>query len=145
MSIRYADDLRVGDTFALGTYTVSRTELLEFARQWDPQAFHIDAEAAARGPFGDVIASGAHTMAVFQRLSVLGAESEWAVIAGVRLVDVRFPRPVRPDTTLTGGVRIDAIDFDPVKKRALILKAGWLDDDGGRVLEIRSEALLQAR
>ncbi|GAA2365885.1 MaoC/PaaZ C-terminal domain-containing protein [Dactylosporangium salmoneum] len=145
MTARYAEDLAPGETIAFGSYTVTRAEIVAFAEQWDPQSFHVDAEAAARGRFGDVIASGLHTLGVFQRLSVLSAESQWAVIAGVRLVDVRFPRPVRPGVTLTGGVRIESVDVDPSRRRALLVKAGWLDDEEGRVLELRSEALVRCR
>jgi acyl dehydratase len=143
--VRYAEDLVVGETHQLGTYQITRAELLAFARQWDPQSFHIDEAVAAQNRFGDVIASGLHTLAVFQRLSVLAGEATWAVIAGIRLGDVRFPRPVRPDTVLTGGVRVARIDFEPARGRARVARAGWLEDDGGRVLEIESEAYVRCR
>jgi acyl dehydratase len=117
----------------------------EREERWDPQDFHVDEAAAAAGRFGDLIASGVQTLAIFQRLSVLAAEADWAVIAGTRLLDVRFPRPVRSGSTLTGGVRVDSVEFDPQRRRALIVKAGWLHNDDGRVLEIRSEALVRCR
>jgi acyl dehydratase len=145
MTVRYAEDLRVGETTPLGSFLLTRPELIAFAERWDPQDFHIDPVAAAAGRFGDVIASGVQTLAIFQRLSVLAAEADWAVIAGTRLLDVRFPRPVRPHSTLSGGVRVDSVEFDRERGRALVVKGGWLHDDDGRVLEIRSEALVRCR
>jgi acyl dehydratase len=68
-----------------------------------------------------VIASGVQTLAIFQRLSVLAAETDWAVIAGTRLLDVRFLRPVRPNSTLSGGVRVDSIEIDQRRQRALVI------------------------
>jgi acyl dehydratase len=145
MTVRYAEDLRIGETTPLGTFTLTRAELVAFAQRWDPQDFHVDPVAAAAGRFGDVIASGVQTLAIFQRLSVLAAEADWAVIAGTRLLDVRFLRPVRPGCTLSGGVRVDSVTFDQQRRRAAVVRAGWLHDDDGRVFEIRSEALVRCR
>lgn len=77
----FADDLGPGDVFELGGHTLSEAELTRFAGEWDPQFFHVDAAAAERGMFGGLIASGIHTMAVFQRLSVEGFWGRAATIA----------------------------------------------------------------
>jgi acyl dehydratase len=98
---------------------LTRAELIAFAERWDPQDFHVDPVAAGAGSFGDVIASGEQTLAIFQRLSVLAAEADWAVIAGTRLLDVRFLRPVRPDSTLSGGVRVERTRHDRRPDRPL--------------------------
>jgi acyl dehydratase len=142
---KYAEDLRAGQHISLGSFTLSRPELLSFAERWDPQDFHIDEAVAANGRFGDVIASGVQTLAIFQRLSVLAVERDWAVIAGTRLIEVRFLRPVHADTTLTGGVRVKSVDIDRTRRRATVVKAGWLDDGADRVFEIESEALVRSR
>ena len=63
-----ADDIRVGEEFNLGTYVPSRREIVEFARQWDPQPFHIDVEFAKKWSFDGLVASGLHTMAVTLKL-----------------------------------------------------------------------------
>src|SRR3954452_21216280 len=59
--VRYWEDFAVGDVTELGTVEVERDEIVEFARRYDPQPFHIDEEAAAAGPFGGLAASGWHT------------------------------------------------------------------------------------
>nr|WP_040530096.1 MaoC/PaaZ C-terminal domain-containing protein [Gordonia rhizosphera] len=118
-TVVFAEDLRVGHEYQLGAHTVTEAELLDFARQWDPQGFHVDAEIAAAGAFGGLIASGIHTIAVFQRLAVRDVFDAWSVIAGRRLVEVAFLHPVRPDDTLTGSMVIDDIVFDD-RARALV-------------------------
>lgn len=121
----YGEDLTVGASYALGSHTPSRQEIVDFARMWDPQTFHLGPTDAGSGGWGDVIASGAHTLAIFQRLSVTHVEHAWAVVAGIGLDDVRFLRPVRPDEPLTGHARLDAIDMVRAD-RALVVKSGSL-------------------
>jgi acyl dehydratase len=58
----YFDDLPKGFTFETGTRTLGEDEILAFARQWDPQDFHTDPEAAKASPYGGLIASGFHSM-----------------------------------------------------------------------------------
>ena len=88
----YAEDLAVGQRFEFGSYTISEEEILRFAQQYDPVPIHIDKEAAAKGPFGGLIASGFNTLAIYQRLIV---EAVWSKVAGIvgRSFDVRLFRP----------------------------------------------------
>ena len=96
----YAEDLAVGQRFQFGSYEISEEEILRFARQYDPVSIHTDKEAAAKGPFGGLIASGFNTLAIYQRLIV---EAVWTKVAGIvgRSFEVRLFRPVRPGTRLT--------------------------------------------
>ncbi|MGH3131129.1 MAG: MaoC/PaaZ C-terminal domain-containing protein, partial [Gaiellaceae bacterium] len=66
----YFEDFEPGRTFELGSRTVTEEEIVSFAREWDPQPFHVDAEAAAGSAFGGLIASGWHTGALWMRLYV---------------------------------------------------------------------------
>ena len=56
--MKYFEDVAVGDTMRFGRYEVTREEILDFARQFDPQPFHLDDEAAGRSIYGGLIASG---------------------------------------------------------------------------------------
>lgn len=105
-------DLRAGTVYRFGEYRLSLEEVLEFAAQWDPQDFHTDPAAADAGAFGGIIASGIQTMAVLQRLTVLGVYRDWQVIAGRSMREVQFLRPVRPGDVLTGWARIDEVIAD---------------------------------
>jgi hypothetical protein len=69
-----------GSDFELGSYTISEEEIVGFAKQYDPVPTHTDKEAAATGPFGDLIASGFNALAIYQRLIV---EAIWTQVAGI--------------------------------------------------------------
>lgn len=140
----HADDLRVGETIDLGTYTTSAEEIIEFARQWDPQDFHTDPVAAAEGFFGEVIGSGIHTLAIFQRLAVLGAYRHWAVIAGRRIRSIELTSPLRPGMTVTGDVTIEEIHLTR-DDRALVVLRGRLTHDGTVLIEAVLESYVGRR
>src|SRR5215211_2002317 len=93
-----AEQLPVGETIDLGEHRVTREAIVAFATDWDPQPFHVDLEFARSTTFGDVIGSGLHTLAIFQRLAVLGAYRDWAIVAGRTVRDVQFLSPLRPET-----------------------------------------------
>src|SRR5919112_6377613 len=99
--MKYFDDLAVGDTTEFGHYDVTREEVLEFARKYDPQPFHLSDEAAAGTHFGRLAASGWHTcamtMAVIAR-SVI--EDEQAGLGSPGIDELRWKKPVYPGDTL---------------------------------------------
>ncbi|BAH50606.1 hypothetical protein ROP_23590 [Rhodococcus opacus B4] len=105
----YGRDLRIGDRFGLGSHAVTETEIIDFATTWDPQTFHTDRHAAAEGYFGGIIASGIHTLGIFQRLATVRHFTHWRIIAGRGVRELRFVRPVRPGDILTGFFVIENI------------------------------------
>ncbi len=68
----YFEDLKVGDRFNTPEHTVTAEEIIEFARRFDPQAFHTDVDAAKTTFFGQLVASGWHTAAISMGLMVRG-------------------------------------------------------------------------
>jgi acyl dehydratase len=68
--VKYFEDIRVGDTYAVGRYTFNADEIKAFAARFDPQLFHLDEGAAAASHFGALCASGWHTAVVWMRLMV---------------------------------------------------------------------------
>lgn len=126
----FADDLVVGTRADLGEHPVERAELLEFAGRWDNQWFHTDEVAAGQGHFGDVIASGIHTLAILQRLTVEAIYGEWAVVAGRELEHVRFLEAVRPADVLTGSIEI--VDIRLGESRGRVTMRGQLANQHGR-------------
>jgi acyl dehydratase len=97
---RCFEDYVVGATYVCGTFSVSEQEIIEFARQYDPQAMHTDRDLAADGPFGEIIASGWHTIALTMRLLVDNFLPHNG-LAAPGIDELRWPRPVRPRDTLT--------------------------------------------
>lgn len=141
----YGADLAVGRRYELGTYTFTEDEIVDFAEQWDPQSFHVDREAAAQGYFGEVIASGIHTLGAFQRLCVQQLFSRWAVIAGRGMTDVEFRAPVRPGDRLTGSVEILALEADDRGRTSTRIRAHMHNQDGGQALALTMDVLLHTR
>lgn len=109
----YLDDIAVGDTFVTGSVTVTTEDIQAFARQFDPQPFHLDAEAAIDSLFGGLAASGWHTAALTMRLLVEGFPLARGVIgAGGELA---WPRPTRPGDVLT--VQGEVLQVTPSRSR----------------------------
>ena len=98
----YFDDISVGDETHFGHYDVTREEVLEFARKYDPQPFHLSDEAAAKTHFGRIAASGWHTcamtMAVIARKVV---ETGQAGLGSPGVDELRWLKPVYPGDRLT--------------------------------------------
>lgn len=99
-SDRMFEDYTVGATYVCGSFTVTEAEIIQFASQYDPQMMHIDRDLAAKGPFGEVIASGWHTVAQTMRL-VVDNFLPHDGLAAPGIDELRWPRPVRPGDTLT--------------------------------------------
>jgi acyl dehydratase len=97
---RYFADYRLGATYDCGSVEVTEAEILEFARRYDPQSFHIDPAAAAEGPFGGLIASGWHTAGLMMRLFAVHYLSTVASLGSPGVDELRWPRPVRPGAVL---------------------------------------------
>jgi len=97
---RYYEDFKVGERFTSGGLTMTEAGIVEFARQWDPQPFHIDAEFAKKWSYGGLIASGLHTMSVTLRLWLDLGIFRACSLGSPGIGDVQFARPVRPGDTL---------------------------------------------
>lgn len=103
---RYFEDLRVGDRSCSPSHVVDRDHMLAFAGRYDPQYFHADPEEAQRSIFGEVIASGIYTMAIWRFLDhQMAADIAW--ICGVAWDDVRFPVAVRAGDTLRAEAEVE--------------------------------------
>jgi len=99
MKERYFEDLKRGDRFKSETYQVSEEQITSFAREFDPQPFHLDRAVARQTMFGELIASGWHTAAITMRLFVQTLNfAEGAIGLGVD--DLRWPMAVKPNDVL---------------------------------------------
>jgi acyl dehydratase len=96
----YLEDFFVRQRFTSGSHAMGADEIKAFARQFDPQPFHLDEEAAKASLFGGLIASGWHTAAISMRLQV---ESGLPIAGGMIGIggEMSWPRPTRPGDVLT--------------------------------------------
>src|SRR5580658_8101359 len=97
---RYFEDYVPGATAEFGSVKVEEAEIVEFAKRYDPQEFHIDPKAAVHGPFGGLIASGWHTGALMMRMLVDNYLSKASSLGSPGIDELRWLRPVRPCDTL---------------------------------------------
>lgn len=109
----YLEDLHVGQTFTTGSVTVTTEAIKAFAREFDPQPFHLDEAAAGDSLFAGLAASGWHTAALSMRLLVDGLPIAGGLI-GVG-GETTWPRPTRPGDTLT--VHIEVLEITPSRSR----------------------------
>jgi len=103
---RYFEDYTPGAVFTSGAIAVSEAEIIDFARQYDPQAMHTDPAAARNGRFGGLIASGWHTAALMMRLFATNFLSPASSVASPGIDELRWLQPVRPGDSLRLRVTI---------------------------------------
>jgi acyl dehydratase len=144
---RYFEDYTPGAVYEYGSITVSEAEILDFARAFDPQPIHADPAAAARGPFGGLIASGWHTTSVMMRLFADHYLSRVASLASPGIDEIRWPAPVRPGDTLRLRVTVaEARRSRSKPDRGLVrTHAELINQDGVTVLTLTAMNLLGAR
>ena len=112
---RYFEDYTPGHIYEFGTISVSEAEIIDFARKFDPQYFHIDSEKAKASRFGGIVASGWHTIGLAMRLYVDHYLSHVASLASPGMDEVRWPNPVRPGDTLK--IRVTVLEARPSRSK----------------------------
>ena len=111
MSTLYFEDFHAGQVIELGTHTVGEDEIIAFAQQFDPQPFHIDAEAAKDSIFGGLVASGWHTCSLLMRVLVKGLLLRSSSLGSPGVDEIRWLKPVRPGDTLS--MRMSIVETIP--------------------------------
>ena len=143
---RYFEDLEVGERLESTPRVVDKDEMLAFARRYDPQYFHADEDAARGSVFGEVVASGIYTMAIWRQLDhEIARDIAW--ICGVAWDDVRFPRALRAGDRVRARSRClskRASSSDP--RRGIVeYQYELLTDSGEVVFTCRSTNLVERR
>ncbi|WP_448663584.1 MaoC family dehydratase [Sphingomonas sp. CJ20] len=114
--MRYLEDMQVGDRASFGNYAVTREEVLEFARKYDPQPFHLSDDAAAQTHFGRLAASGWHTCSMTMAMLVAHMkDSPQASLGAAGVDDLRWLKPVYPGDTLR--CETEVLEITPSRSR----------------------------
>ncbi len=114
--MQYLEDIKVGQKVSFGHYEVTREEVMDFARKYDPQPFHLDDDAAAKTHFGRLSASGWHTAAMTMAMLVENLKKNKQAGLGSPGVDeLRWLKPVYPGDTLR--VEIETLEVRPSQSR----------------------------
>ena len=109
------EDLVQGWKRTFPARTVSREDIIRFAREWDPQPFHLNEEAARRTHFGGLVASGWHTACLAMRIVVDGLLDDSTSMGSPGLEKLEWLRPVRPDDPLT--LTIEVLEARPSRSK----------------------------
>ena len=117
----YLEDIAAGQTYRTGRLRVTADEIKAFAREFDPQPFHVDEQAARDSLFGGLAASGWHTAALTMRLVVDAEFRPAGGHIGARIEGIQWPRPVRPGDELRAETEI--IDVRPSESKP---GYGWI-------------------
>ncbi len=115
MTVHYLEDFAVGQVFNTGRLRIDKEQIFAFARQFDPQPFHLDEDAARNTPFQGLAASGWHPAALTMRLMVDGEFKPAGGILGVGFDELSWPRAVRPGDELRAQSEI--LEVRPSKSR----------------------------
>lgn len=127
---RYFEDFQVGDHFETAPFGLSEKESMAFAHLYDPQPFHLDADAAAASLFRELTASGWHTAAITMRLLVESGVLRATGIIGTGIDDLRWLAPVHPG--------------DELRVRAVVVeKAPWPGSATRGTMRVRLQTLNQ--
>src|SRR3984893_17347227 len=135
MADRYLEDFGVGLTFRWAAVRIDSDQIKRFAREFDPQPFHLDEEAASGTIFRGLAASGWHTAAVTMKLLVESDFKPAGGIVGAGFDELRWPRPVRPGDELR--VESEILEVRPSKSRPdqglIKVRTTTLNQDGEAV------------
>jgi acyl dehydratase len=136
------EDIVLGETRDLGSYTFTEENIIAFGKKYDPQPFHVDAEAAKHSMFGGLIASGWHTAAVWMKLAIESRKKDTAAgrtlaRAGVSpgFENMRWHRPVRPGMTLRYSLTpVEKVDLKSRPELGLIKNLAEARDEAGELV-----------
>ena len=103
----YFQDFSVNQRFTFGRYTVTRDQIVDFAAQYDPQAFHTDESHPRTTELGGIMASGWHTTAIFMRLAVDAYLGNAAVLTSPGVDELRWLAPVRVGDVISGEAIVE--------------------------------------
>ena len=145
--MRYFEDFKPGDVIELGARTITKERILAFAREFDPQPFHTDEEAAKRSIYGGLLASGWHTGSLLMRILYDGLLHDAASLGSPGIDELRWLEPVRPGDTLAGRMTIlEAIPSRSKPDRGIIRSLIEMrNQHGAVVLSIRGLSLIGRR
>lgn len=143
----YLEDYKVGDVFDVPAVSVSKEDIIRFAKEFDPKPFHIDEEAAKKGKFGKLFASGFHTLSLcWGEWVKLNAHDTEGVVAGLGLENVKWKSPVFADDILKSTVTVTDISLSEKKnKGAITFKLETKNQRDEDVLEVTGKTLYKSK
>lgn len=143
----YFEDFTAGQEYDLGSHTLDRAAIVDFATEFDPQLIHVDEEAAKESIYGGLIASGWHTGSVYMRLLCDGFLLRVHSMGSPGVDELRWLGPVRPGDTLSAKLRVEDVRASKSKlDRGIVMTAGEVHNQkGDLVLTLKSPLMVRRR
>ena len=143
----YWEDFPVGKVTEFGGIVLTQEDIVRFAKEFDPQPFHVDEDAAKQSMFGGVIASGWHTCALAMRMMCDAYLLESASLGSPGVENIRWLKPVRPGDTLR--VRSVVLEARPLESKPHIglVRNRWevLNQNGEEVMQMEGFGMFKRR
>ncbi len=143
----YWEDFPIGLVREFGGVTVSREDIVRFAREFDPQPFHVDEDAARDGPFGGLVASGWQTCGLAMRMICDAYLLDTASAGSPGVEQVRWLKPVRPGDTLR--MRTVVLDARPLQSKPGmgLVRTRWetMNQEGDEVMQMEALSIFLRR
>jgi acyl dehydratase len=156
--VKFFDDIQVGDVYDYGRHTFTAEAIKAFAVRFDPQAFHLDEDAAARSHFGALCASGWHTALVWMRLMIdyrrrmddaMRARGEPVAGIGPALGfrELKWPRPVYVGDTVAYKSEVTELRVSNSRPRSglMTFRSTGVNQNGEPVLSLVSTTFVERR
>jgi len=146
-NVLYWEDFKVGETVEMGSHRFSAQEIIEFGRQFDPQPFHVDPEAARESFYGELIASGWHTCSIAMRLMCDSYVNRTRSMGSPGVDNIRWLAPVKAGDTLTYRRTVLEARASRSRPDAGLMRTRWeaLNQDGVRVLSMEGWSMIGRR
>ena len=145
--VLYWEDFKVGETVEMGSHRFSAQEIVEFGRQFDPQPFHVDPEAARESFYGELIASGWHTCSIAMRLMCESYVNRTRSMGSFGVDNIHWLAPVKAGDTLTYRRTVLEARASRSRPDAGLMRTRWeaLNQDGVRVLSMEGWSMIGRR
>lgn len=143
--MRKFEDLEIGETGISEPQVIDAADMIEFAQKYDPQWFHANADAAKASIFGEVIASGIYTAAIWRKLDhTINGDVDF--FCGVAWEDTRWPIAVKAGDTLRATSEIvEKRDSSKPERGVAVFRYGLVNQHGEEVFSCRSINLVKKR
>ena len=144
---RYLEDFHEGQHFDLGSFRLTEAEIIDFATQFDPQAFHTDPVTAGESPYGGLIASGWHSCCKMMRLLVDNLLANSSSMGSPGFDSLRWLRPVRANETISTSMVVMEVRASASKPDRGMMRFEWNahNESGEHVAEMKTLCILGRR
>ena len=143
----YWEDFKVGEMHQIGEKRIDKDEIIAFAKQFDPQPFHVDEAAAKASMYGGLIASGWHTVALVMRMMCDSYMLDSASLGSPGIDNLKWLKPVRPGDTIHAQRTTLEVRASASRPEMGLVKTRWevFNQNGEQVMAMEGYGMFRRR